>query len=255
MRFPLRIVSVTLCLGASLLVGCSSDEEPTTTTVVETLAPVVTTTTPTTTAMETTALPTTVPETPTTAPPPVTMAPTTTVAPTTTIAATTTTVPVGAALSLDDDGIGDSVFGNDPDLVVSYISGILGGPAEDSGWVDAITRTCPGTEVRLVRWGDLTLFFGDDTSVTSEFRHFFAWSFGPPADFVQSPAGLTTPTGIRLGSTVADVGRAYPGARLFSGDDLGTASIQINDDLFAFVTSSEESGVVTAILGGQGCGA
>ena len=75
-----------------------------------------------------------------------------------------------------------------------------------------------------------------------------------PTEIEPSPAGLRTAEGVGLGSTVAEVGRAYPDASLFGGDELATASIQISDDLFAFVTGTEDTGVVTAMLGGQGCG-
>ena len=256
MRIPRRTVARSLCLVVAMIAaGCGSDDESAATTVTDTLAPVATTSTSIAATIpppvETT---TTAPQITTAAPVTTPATPPTTVAAVTTVADTTTTVALGAGLTLDDDGIGDAVFGDDPDLVVSTVVAVLGEPSEDSGWIDAIARTCPGTEARFVRWGGLTLTFGDESSITSGSRHFSSWSFGPPDDVVQAPAGLATPAGIRLGSTVADVGRAYPSASLFGGDDLGTASVQINDNLFAYVTSIEESGVVTAMVGGQGCG-
>jgi len=207
---------------------------------------------------------TTVEPTPTTTPP-VTAAPTptatsttigpptTTALPTTTAPPTTTTVAPGSKLALRFDGVGDARFATVPDDVVGYISGVLGTPTADSGWVAAVERRCPGTEVRSVAWGDLSLLFGDASNLTTGRRHFFAWSFGPTSGAAISPAGLHTPEGIGVGSTVAELRAAYPAATLFAGDDLTAASAQISEGMFAFLNESGDAGVVTALLGGQGC--
>ncbi len=249
-----RPLLVSLGCALSLLLGaCGSDASNSPTS--DTLASPSTTSTPTTLAATTVAP---IPTSPATQPPPppptTTTSPPTTVAPTTTIPETTTTLPAGAALVLRNDGIGDARFGTDPDEVIAYISGVVGAPVQDSGWVDAISRTCRGTEVRFVTWGDLTLAFGDDSDVSSGRRHFVSWSFGPAAEPLAAPAGMATAEGISIGSSVVDIGRAYPTASLFEGDELSTASAQIADGLFAFLTGTSDSGVVTAMLGGQGCG-
>ena len=251
-RSPLARARVLLVAGALSLAACASDDAASDSTVSDTLAPPSTTVVTTTTLAPTTDAPTTTVAAVTTT----AVATTTTAAATTTTEAVTTTTepPAGAALTLDDDGIGETTFGNDPDEVILYVNRLVGDPDEDTGWVDALSRTCPGTEVRSVRWDDLTLLFGDDSSVDSGRRHFFAWSFGPATEVQASPAGVATAEGISIGSTVADIGRAYPSASLFEGDELSTASAHINDNLFAFITSTDDGGVVTAMLGGQGCG-
>ncbi|CAB4873217.1 unannotated protein [freshwater metagenome] len=183
---------------------------------------------------------------------------TTTVAPTTTVvAATTTTVPVGASVGLRGDGVGDAIFGADPDGVIDYLNALFGAPSSDSGWVSAVERTCPGTEVRSVSWGDLALLFGDESSVSSGRRHFFAWSYGPaPSGVAISPAGLATaPPGlIGIGSTVAQIRAAYPTASISPGDELVGPSAAIGDGLVAFLTNTSRTGVVTSLVGGFGCG-
>ncbi len=256
MRNPRRSLGFVICCAACLLAtACSSDENSSSvSTTSDTLAVPSTTTTTTTTTIvvaPTTAAPTiTIPAPTTTLPAPTS----TTAAPTTTVAPTTTTLPPGASLSLANDGIGDARFGAEPGEVIAYISGVVGEQNEDSGWVDAISRTCAGTAIRFVRWGDLTLLFGDESSVASGPRHFFAWEFGPAAEIEPAPAGLATPEGISIRSSVVDIGRAYPTATLFEGDELATASAHIDDNLFAFITDTKDSGVITAMLGGQGCG-
>lgn len=196
-----------------------------------------------------------------------TVAPTTTVsASTTTTAAatttttppeTTTTVPVGAAISLRSDGVGDALFGAEPESVIDYINGLLGAPTSDSGWVSAPERTCPGTEVRSLSWGDLSLLFGDQSTVSGGRRHFFNWSYGPArAGAIIVPAGMTTaaPGRIRVGSTVAQLRAAYPTAIISAGDEIVGPSATISDGLIAFLSNPTSSGVVISLVGGFGCG-
>lgn len=262
----MRTRAIHFAIMCALMVGassCGSDEDSASTS--NTLADPSTTTTAVAATVASTnpsatvvvVVPTVAPETSTTAKTVTTIAATTTTAAATTttvVETTTTTIPPGASLSLRSDGIGDAPFGAEPDEVVGYVSALVGDPAEDSGWVDAISRTCPGTEVRHVRWGDLTLVFGDDSAVATGRRHFFAWSFGPAADIEASPRGVATSEGISIASSVADIGRAYPATRLFEGDELSTASASIEADLLAFLTTTRDDGVITAMLGGQGCG-
>ncbi len=250
MRSQRKIVIIAV---ASALVGaaCSSDKQdlaPATTvpavtsTTVDVTTTVAVSTTSTTPASTTTAVP---PTTSTTLPPTTTS---------TTIPPTTTTIPPGASLPLRFDGIGDARFGTTPDDVTAYITSVLGAATADSGWVDAPSRTCPGSEVRFVEWGDLHLLFSDDSNVSSGRRHFFAWSFGPPNGVEIIPAGMNTLAGIGFGSTVAEIKTAYPAARIFEGDELSSASVALSDDLFAFLTDTSDGGTVISMLGGQGCG-
>lgn len=178
---------------------------------------------------------------------------TTAVTTSTTAPAPTTTLPPGAAIALRADGLGDALFGAAPDGVLTYITGILGAPSTDSGWVSAPERTCPGTEVRGVSWGDLSLLFGDETGL----RQFFGWSYGPPlSGAALTPAGMATaaPARISSGSTVAQVIAAYPDTALNPGDDLYPPSASFGAGLFAFVTNIGPEGVITSMLGGGGCG-
>ena len=175
----------------------------------------------------------------------------------TTLASTVpTTVPVGASIALREDGLGDALFGAEPEGVISYLRGLLGPPTSDSGWVSAPERTCPGTEVRNVLWGDLSLMFGDQSLVRSDARHFFEWSYGQAAGEVISPFGMTTPFPQRIGvgSTVTQLRTAYPTATIFAGDELVGPSASITVDLSAFISNTGPTGEVTSLEGGHGCG-
>ena len=251
---PLPMLAIGTAI--SLLAACSSSHPTTaptttsTTLVADTSAvPVATTTT--TTAPPPTAAPTTVAPTaaPTTVPP--TAAPTTS----TTLPPTTTTAPAGARLSLLPDGIGDARFGAVPDDVTAFISGILGTPTKDTGWVDAASRTCQGSQVRFVSWGDLTLQFGDESNIATERQHFYYWTFGPPSGTSISPAGLMTPERIGIGSTVAQLRAAYPAAQFIEGDDLNTPRAILPSGVVAYLTDTSDAGAITVMNGGQpGCG-
>ncbi|MFO7701022.1 MAG: hypothetical protein R6W79_10510, partial [Acidimicrobiia bacterium] len=78
---------------------------------------------------------------------------TTSGATTTTSGATTTTTDPEAALELSDEGlqVGDTwvPFGTGDAQTIAAISGILGAPNRDSGWIDSFSEygTCPGSTV------------------------------------------------------------------------------------------------------------
>jgi hypothetical protein len=207
-----------------------------------------------------------------------TLVPTTTVAPTTTSAATTSTIaetttiaaettttavdptttlvdPAVEALVLSGEGIGSAEFGADPDGVVSYLTSFLGDPTNDSGWIDPFeVGACPGTEIRFVEWGVLTLIFGDVSQVVEGRRHFFSYSYGLGGEVGAFPVGLSTERGVTLGSRVIDVNAAYPGVTLNPEDEFTDPSFFVNDNLRGSLTGLEDDSIVTVIYGGIGCG-
>jgi len=180
-----------------------------------------------------------------------------TVATATTVAAvTSTTVPPGAALVLRDNGLGDAAFGADPERVVATVTGVIGPPTRDSGWMDPLSLgSCPGTEVRTVTWGDLVLFFSDESRVVTGRRHFFAYTYGPaPAGSTVAPAGLQTDAGIGIGSTVTELRAAYPNVVVTPADPVAPAGFQASPALTGLLTSDQETATVTEVSGGLGCG-
>jgi hypothetical protein len=175
---------------------------------------------------------------------------------TTTPATTTTEVDASVQeLVLSGTGIGAAEFGADPDGVVSYIGSFLGKPTSDSGWIDpASVGGCPGTELRLVDWGALTLLFGDVSQVVQGRRHFSSYTYGVDGEVGAAPAGLTTERGITVGSRVVDLKAAYPGVKLNPQDDFTAPSFYVDDNLTGFLTGITDDSTVTVIRGGIGCG-
>ena len=228
--------------------GCSSDRTVSTPTTSPTTA---STAGPATTA---TTVPATTP--PTASPTSSTSTSTTTSTTTTSTSTTTTTVPApGRALLISEEGLGEAKFGTDPDQVVAYITSIIGAPTTDSDWTDpSAFGVCAGTETRQVVWGDLQLLFGDASSVTTGRRHFFSFTYGPPFGSAINPAGLATEAGVRVGSSVAELKGTYPDVQVFDADVFVGPNFVVPSGITGLVSDSSDTGVVTQLAGGIGCG-
>jgi hypothetical protein len=255
--------------GLALVVGCSSDASPArttstlgaTTTVLLATTVGAATTTPSsqpaavTSSVLTSAPPTTSPAT--TSPPPTTSP--VTVAPASlpvSLPASSSSVIDRAALVLRDNSLGDAVFGADPDVVVATVSAVIGAPTLDSGWMDPLSLgSCPGTVVRTVTWGQLVLFFGDESRVVTGRRHFFAYAYGPASGGAAiDPGGLQTDAGIGIGSTITQLRAAYPNVVVTPADPTSPASFQASPALTGLLSSDQATGTVTEVSGGFGCG-
>lgn len=187
---------------------------------------------------------------------PTTVAETTTVPPTTEVVAdTTTTAPAPASpFSIEPDGIGAAAFGAAPDGVIDFVSSVLGAPNADTGWIDPFEiGPCPGTELRLVTWGDLILEFGDVSNITEGRQHFYGYYYGNEQTTTAVPPGLATETGLTVGSSVAALLEAHPDADLFAGDDFLGPNFIINDALRGTLTGLADTDLVTSFAGGLPC--
>lgn len=173
----------------------------------------------------------------------------------TTTSTTTTTVVEGAELFLRSDGLGSVRFGVEPEGVIDYVASLLGDPDSDTGYIDSFSEfgTCPGTEVRGVRWGDLALLFGDESDFDSGRRHFYQWQYGPQTRTPLRPNGPLTDGGIGLGSTVADVRAVYPDVVIFD-DEIFGPGFELEPLLWGTLTDDVDSGRVIALVGGTPCG-
>ncbi len=286
-NWPMRILIALLAalvvlvavIAAVLLVGGDDEEPVAATTVPPTVAP--TTLAPTTTAATTTTLAetttTTVAETTTTAAPTTTTEATTTTSTTTTLAATTTAAsecagledlqgPIDNFVFLDVDGIGTlTEFGDRDEDVITTLTCLLGEPDEDSGYVDSFSvfGTCPGTEVRGVRWGPLLTIFGDGMLFGSEDREFYNWRYGGAG--VDDDLGLTFPdTGLGIDTTVAELQAEYGGdVEIFEDERTGGGAFLIGErqveevdfpEIFGLLTDTAPEGTVEFIESGYFCG-
>lgn len=225
-RLAVALVSVTLVATA-----CGDDDDSANETV-----PVAATTLP-----ETTVLETTLPDT-------------TEVATTATVPGST--LPIAEVVTLDADGIGVAAFGDEPEAVIAAATELLGEPTEDSGWSEPLDiSSCPGTQVRRVSWGALSLYFGDESTIVQGTPHLFSYSYGAAGDLEVEPVGLTTPEGIGLGATVEYLRAAHPDATVEPGEEgVIEPSFYVNDTLSGRLTGGVDDDLVTLIIGGDPCG-
>jgi hypothetical protein len=239
-------VAVTVVILVVVALG-RSDPGGTTTT----LAGATTTTT-----QPTTTTPT-APETTTTAATTTTTESTTT----TTQPTTTTTTDPFAEVTLEPDGLGPVGFGATFEETVSALAPFLGEADADTDWIDSFSPfgTCPGSEIRVVRWQSLEVFFTDGATDWGPEgrRHFFTYSqsalLGDDVDVLP----LRTPEGVGVGSTVADVAAIYGEDAV--GDDPVFGPYLLVDFpgagiLRGVLSGTSPNDTVLAVSGGEGCG-
>lgn len=183
---------------------------------------------------------------------------TSTTSTTTTIPPTTTTEPIAVQeLLLRGDGLGFARFGAAPEVVIDYVTSILGSNTSDTGWVDPYTfADCsPATVARKVNWGVLALFFSDLSTYAGERRHFMGWEYGIDGQIGDEPVGLRTPGGTTLGTRVVDLLADFPEASVNEGDQdpYIPANFYVSDVFGGLLTGAAPDDLVTTMRGGYGC--
>jgi hypothetical protein len=151
---------------------------------------------------------------------------------------------------------GIASFGAPRDRVVARLRDRFGAPDEDRTWNQSVQQyfgACPGDRHRFLRWGRLFALFTDgETSYSPAGRwHFFAWYADNQVTGGLDPA---TATGIRVGSTVADLRAAYGrSVRTFKAPPSDGFVID-RGGIRGVLSSASESGRVTQLSAGQACG-
>ena len=188
---------------------------------------------------------------------------------TTTTTTTTTTMP--PTIVMREDGFGavaadgnsqKMAFGTEAETAANFMTDVLGPPDEDSGWILSFSGfgTCPGEEVRGIRWATLWLLMTDgETEWRSDgVPHFFAYLNSVFYDDTRS-LGLLTEDGIGLGDTVKELKDAY-GKRVeityedFIDGYLFTIEVPPPGWMWGGLTGEKNDDLITAIDGGRGCG-
>lgn len=113
----------------------------------------------------------------------------------------TSTTSAATQVVLGPDGLGLVAFGDRADQVVVELTGVLGPPSDDRP-----LGSCPSGEVeRLVEFAELAVSFGGSGDGEGTSR-LVAWDVGPPSGALPP---LTTAEGVGVGTTVAELRRAY----------------------------------------------
>jgi hypothetical protein len=145
-----------------------------------------------------------------------------------------TTTPVALRqpadnLVLFEDGLGPFDFGDGATEVIEGVTATIGGWDSDSSDNDALTPlVCDQRVARAVSWGSLVLVFVERDGAES----FTGWAYGFDPITGNSvdnrDLGLSTPEGVRLGSSRSDLVAAYDGTiSLLDDGALDTATFRI----------------------------
>lgn len=149
--------------------------------------------------------------------------------------ATTTAGPVspshspGAPIELLPDGISSVRFGDPIETALSAFIGRFGAPDEERAahdpdlWGYLADGPDVDGRIHLATWGPLTVVFLDRSgTIPPAGIPFAAWTMNASGD--GEPA-LTTPEGIGLGSTLADLEAAYPDTLIVPDEPGGPCAI------------------------------
>ncbi|MYJ15810.1 MAG: hypothetical protein F4085_04600 [Acidimicrobiia bacterium] len=148
----------------------------------------------------------------------------TTPSPTTLPPATFVEEPIAAAdIYLQPEGLGPLPFGSDAQRTIAVLTGALGDPDNDTGWVpaDLDVLRCPGIRARVVNWGSLTVYLSDGPTDWGPDGHEHLFSFTYSLLEGQSlPAGpeLRTSEGLRLGTALSRAVSIYGEAAITYSD-------------------------------------
>lgn len=205
--------------------------------------------------------PTTLPAPTTTVPATTTQAPTTTAAPTTTT--TTTTIPAPAsippvgdavsmsALTLRTAGIGPILLGEPAADTIGQLVASLGRP-EEIGIAGEELGLCAGEPGRFVRWAGLTAV----VSGTLEDGTFAGYRYMDQA-VPTMHLDFSTPSGLRVGDSVASLNETYSAYQVDYVTDGGTSVFRLSDAdgllLWGPLSSAELTGRVEGIHSPDAC--
>lgn len=165
-------------------------------------------------------------------------------------ATTTTAAPSGPA-ALRGDGLGLAAFGAAPDEALSALQSLLGNPTEDTGWQPSASSsfgTCPGREIRAVRWDGLTLLFTNGSTEHGTGRHFFQWRQ------LAAPPPIATVKGLSVGATRADAEQLYPGTTVSEDELVAGAVAEIPAEGGTLIGFLDDGDVITNLEAGVPCG-
>jgi hypothetical protein len=164
---------------------------------------------------------------------------------------------------LKANGIGSVSFGLETEFALLELAALLGDaadegdPDEDSGWIDSfsIYGTCPGTHVRMVRWGDVRTFH--TRNGLADPGEFFTYDVSDPANNREDKR-LITADGIRWNDTVGQLEAAYGTRVTIDFDDVFMFWFFHVDGnpsgLRGFLPGSDHFDHITLLGAGIGCG-
>src|SRR5262249_55837716 len=123
-----------------------------------------------------------------------------------------------------------------------------GDPATDFG-------KCPGTEARVLRWGQLLVMLSNRSRYGDGREHFAGWRYGPAVEETAFyPDALKMSSGLAPGATLSEIQELYPGAvTVVPANGPVPARFQIGSSFGGWLTGTAADATVTALDAGQPC--
>jgi hypothetical protein len=158
-------------------------------------------------------------------------------------------VPAPARAVLGADELASVAFGTSANEAIDRLSARFGRPDSDTGWENACL-----TERRLT-WGGLTAWFSGDGPAGEVTDGVFGWYHYERSEGIT--AGLETPSGVRLGNTLAELTGREPTTTWLGGYDSQELALWTTDGGLIGSLSQDVTGpgpVVTSIGAGADIG-
>jgi hypothetical protein len=145
-------------------------------------------------------------------------------------------------------------FGETSEVVITELNAALGSADHDTGWRK--DDTCEGSSTRRIKWGALEVVLTKGANgLEPDTLTFQQWHISGTRT---ETASMVTPEGIGVGSTVSDLKRAYPEAKVTrarSSDEAGIYLTKPEGGPFiqGFTRDTEELSPITTMWAGLAC--
>ena len=167
---------------------------------------------------------------------------------------TGTIIPYETGIYVKTTTLSAYAFGEDSNVVLTELTAALGDADHDTGWHK--DEMCEGSATRRVVWDDLELVFTKGANgLLPDTLTFQQWHISGSSKMAVE---MVTPEGIGVGSTVADLKRAYPDVKVTrarSSDDDGIYLTKPEGGPFiqGFTKDTSDKSPITSMWAGLAC--
>ena len=168
--------------------------------------------------------------------------------------ATGTVIPYETGIYVKTTTLTAFPFGEESDVVLTGLTAALGDPNHDTGWHK--DDMCEGSATRRVVWDDLELVFTKGANgLLPDTLTFQQWHISGSSAMA---IAMVTPEGIGVGSTVADLKRAYPDAKVTRARSSADDGIYLTKPeggpfIQGFTKDTSDKSLITSMWAGLAC--
>ena len=167
---------------------------------------------------------------------------------------TGTVIPYETGIYVKTTTLSAFPFGEVSDVVLTALTAALGDPDHDTGWHK--DDMCEGSATRRVVWDDLELVFTKGANgLLPDSLTFQQWHISGSSAMA---IAMVTPEGIGVGSTVADLKRAYPDAKVTRARSSADDGIYLTKPeggpfIQGFTKDTSDKSPITSMWAGLAC--